>query len=105
MPSATPTASARAIGRTAPPDNEHRVEPTIMPIRYCLYARKSSEDDERQAMSIDSQVKEMLALAKRDGMDIAEMALCLANGTAAFLHWGFTRGTVRIFHIIGRERS
>lgn len=73
MPTATLTSSARTIGRTTPPDSEHRVEPTIMPIRYCLYARKSSEDDERQAMSIDSQVKEMLALAKRDGMEIAEI--------------------------------
>ncbi len=27
-------------------------------IRYCLYARKSTESDEQQALSIDSQVKE-----------------------------------------------
>ena len=31
---------------------------------YCLYARKSSESDERQAMSIDSRIKEMTALAE-----------------------------------------
>ncbi|MEK7218187.1 MAG: recombinase family protein, partial [Patescibacteria group bacterium] len=43
------------------------------PVRYCLYARKSSEDDERQAMSIESQVKEMQALAKREGLDVAEV--------------------------------
>jgi site-specific DNA recombinase len=41
-------------------------------IKYCLYARKSSEQDERQAMSIDSQLKEMLALADRDGLNIVE---------------------------------
>lgn len=43
------------------------------PIRYCLYARKSSEQDERQALSIQSQTDEMLALAKREEIDVAEV--------------------------------
>lgn len=43
------------------------------PIKYCLYARKSSESDERQAMSIDSQVKEMLVIANRDGIEIIDI--------------------------------
>lgn len=34
-------------------------------VRYCLYARKSTEQDEKQALSIDSQVKEMLEIAER----------------------------------------
>lgn len=41
-------------------------------LRYCLYARKSSESDERQAMSIDSQIKEMLVLAEREKITIVE---------------------------------
>lgn len=41
-------------------------------IEYCLYARKSSEDDERQAMSIESQIKEMTDLATKDGVAINE---------------------------------
>jgi DNA invertase Pin-like site-specific DNA recombinase len=39
-------------------------------VKYCLYARKSSEQDERQAMSIDSQLKEMLAMAERENLNI-----------------------------------
>ena len=42
-------------------------------VKYRLYARKSSEEDERQALSIDSQIKEMLAAAERDGLNIAEV--------------------------------
>lgn len=42
-------------------------------LKYCLYARKSSESDERQTMSIDSQIKEMTDLAARTGFEIAEI--------------------------------
>ncbi len=45
----------------------------IYPISYCLYARKSSESDERQIMSIDSQIKEMKVLAERDKAFIKEV--------------------------------
>ena len=45
----------------------------VMPMSYCLYARKSTEQDERQALSIDSQIKEMLELANREGLHIAEI--------------------------------
>jgi len=43
------------------------------PLRYCLYARKSSEQSEKQALSIDSQISEMQAIADRDGLVIAEI--------------------------------
>jgi len=42
-------------------------------LRYCLYARKSSEAEERQALSVDSQVKEMLSLATRDGINVVDV--------------------------------
>ena len=44
-------------------------------VQYCLYARKSTEDDERQAMSIDSQIKEMQQLADKEGLIIKEIRL------------------------------
>jgi len=45
----------------------------IVPTSYCLYARKSTEQDERQALSIDSQIKEMMDLANRDGLNVTEV--------------------------------
>ena len=46
---------------------------TSQQIQYCLYARKSSEQDERQAMSIDSQIKEMTAMAEREGLQVVAL--------------------------------
>lgn len=47
--------------------------PQVQAIEYCLYARKSTEDDERQAMSIDSQIKEMSEMAVKEGLFIKEI--------------------------------
>lgn len=49
------------------------VKETDIPIKYCLYARKSSESDERQAASIDSQIKEMSDLAVREDIVITKV--------------------------------
>jgi DNA invertase Pin-like site-specific DNA recombinase len=42
-------------------------------IKYVLYARKSTESDEKQALSIDSQIKEMLEIAERDNLNVVEI--------------------------------
>lgn len=41
--------------------------------RYCLYARKSTEGDEKQALSIDSQIKEMTQIAEREKLNVVEI--------------------------------
>jgi site-specific DNA recombinase len=40
---------------------------------YCLYARKSTESDEKQALSIDSQIKEMTELAIRENLNVIDV--------------------------------
>jgi site-specific DNA recombinase len=52
---------------------ENNIVYTEEVVRYVLYARKSTESDELQAMSIDSQIKEMLQLAGREKLNIIEI--------------------------------
>ena len=57
----------------APIGFKPRVEPVAVSIKYCLYARKSTESEEQQILSIDSQIKEMLELATRDNLEVVEI--------------------------------
>lgn len=42
-------------------------------IKFCLYARKSTESEEKQILSIDSQIKEMAQIAEREKLNIVEI--------------------------------
>ena len=46
---------------------------TTEKLKYCLYARKSTESDERQALSIESQVNEMLQIAERENIEVVDI--------------------------------
>jgi len=48
-------------------------QPEAIKVRYCLYARKSTESEEQQVLSIDSQIKEMIRIAERNGLEITEI--------------------------------
>ncbi len=49
------------------------IETTKDNLKYCLYARKSTEAEEKQALSIDSQIKEMRQIAEREGLNVTEI--------------------------------
>ena len=40
--------------------------------KYLIYCRKSSEDEDRQILSIDAQISELNAIAARDGLTVTE---------------------------------
>lgn len=50
--------------------------PQVLPVtkvRYVLYARKSTEAEEKQILSIESQVKEMLQIAERENIEVVDI--------------------------------
>jgi len=61
------------MGQTITDKSQSNKANLELPIKYCLYARKSSEESEKQALSIDSQIREMTQMAERDNLNIVDI--------------------------------
>lgn len=46
---------------------------TSAPMRFAIYARKSTESEDRQVQSLDDQIRELTHLAKREGHHVTEI--------------------------------
>ncbi len=65
-------------------------------LKYILYARKSSESDERQVQSIDDQLNHLKSLAKEQGLKIIEIITEKKSAKDPFKRPEFSRMVERI---------
>lgn len=60
-------------------------------IRYCIYIRKSSEQDEKQAMSIESQRREMEKIQENEELEVVKIIEESKSAKNSFSRPGFTQ--------------
>lgn len=59
--------------QTTQEKKQKNLELSEPPSRYCIYSRKSTEQDELQQLSIQAQINEMTALAKKGNIEILKV--------------------------------
>ena len=67
------------------------IDPDTKNLKFILYARKSSESDERQSQSIGDQLKYLKSLAKEKGLKIVETITEKKSAKDPFKRPGFSR--------------
>ena len=67
------------------------IDPDTKNLKYILYARKSSESDERQVQSIDDQLKRLKSLAKEKSLKIVDIITEKKSAKDPHKRPGFTR--------------
>lgn len=65
-------------------------------ISYFLYARKSSEAEDRQVASLQSQIDELTAIAQKEGLEIQEVITDEKSAKAPYQRTGFADMLARI---------
>lgn len=67
------------------------IDPDTKNLKFILYARKSSESDERQSQSIGDQLKYLKSLAKEKGLKIVKTITEKKSAKDPFKRPGFSR--------------
>ena len=52
--------------------NTYVISYNVSMLKHFIYCRKSSEDEERQMLSIDAQISELNAIAQKDGLSVVQ---------------------------------
>ena len=71
--------------------NSFQSPAVAVPVKYVLYARKSTESEDRQIQSIDDQIKYLKEMADRENLKISETIFEAKSAKEPYKRNGFTK--------------